>query len=256
MARSAAENLKVRYLYDSAYTFFEKGKYKEATDLSASIQKQYPQNDISDKLAFLDLLLVGRTQKPAAYKESANIFIQNYPSSTLLPRAQEILGAIQAYESGELSYKPPKVEEKPAPGTVAPVSPTTPVTPAAPVVNYTLNTAAPHFFIIAYKLGTKGMDKIQDQYTDYNAKYNASDKLTLAPYLFADSLEVLVVKGFPDARRAQNYTIKQKAPQSPVGKLRGVDFSTFVISAENFPLFFKANNLEEYLAFYRKNYQK
>ncbi|KAA9331938.1 type IX secretion system periplasmic lipoprotein PorW/SprE [Adhaeribacter soli] len=251
IARSAAENLKVRFLYDSAYTFFEQEKYKEAIALSASIQKQYPQNEISDKIALLDVLLVGRTQKPLAYKEAASQFIQNYPSSPLVPKAQEILAAIQAYESGELAYKPPKPEEQ------APVAPpTAKETPPAPAVNYTLNTAAPHFFVIAYPIGNKAFDKIQTLYSDYNAKYNQSDKLTQTPYLLGDSLELLVIRGFPDARRVQSYAIKQKAPQAPLGKLRGSDFSTFVISAENFPLFYKANNLEEYLAFYRKNYQK
>lgn len=253
IARSAAENLKVRYLYDSAYTFFDKEKYKEAMALSASIQKQYPQNEISDKLAMLDVMLIGRTQKPEAYKEAASQFMLNYPSSPLMPIAQEILGAIQAYESGELAYKPPVAAPQPAANPVAP-----PVTPdaAAPAVNYTLNTAAPHYFVVAYATGQKGVEKIQNLYSDYNGKYHKSDNLTITPYLLGTNMELLVVKGFPDARRAQTYAIKQKAPQAPLGKLRGADFSTFVISADNFPPFYKANNLEEYLAFYRKNYQK
>ena len=248
LAQSAADNLKVRELYDSAYTLYENAKYKESHALTAAIQQQYPQNDINDKIAFLDLLLVGRNQKPADYKAAAGLFVQNYPGSPLVPRAQEIIMGIFLYESGQLN-----VSRAPA---APPVVKQPVAAPPPPVTNYTLNTASVHHFVILYPRGTKGLEQLQDRYSDYNSKYYNSDNLGMTPYLMGDSLELLVIKGFPDSRRAMLYGVKQKAPQAPLSKYRGVDFTTFVISSDNFPLFYKANNLEEYMAFYRKNYQK
>ncbi len=258
LAQSAAANQKVKILYDSAYTLYENAKFKEAAKLTTDIQKNYPQNDITDKLAFLDVLVSGKTQPTPVFKEKVIQFIMDYPRSPLNPRAQSLLQAFTAYESGQLSYIAPTKNtvqpQNPAAGNLPP-GPGLP-TPAPAATNYVLNTGGPHHFIIAYPRNTKAFDKLTENYASYNSKYHQTDNLTLKPYLLGDSLELLVVQGFPDARRAQSYLVKQKGPQSPIGKLRGVDFTTFVISAENFPLFYKAKNMEEYLAFYRKNYQK
>ncbi|MBK0404281.1 tetratricopeptide repeat protein [Adhaeribacter sp. BT258] len=248
MARNAAANLKIKQLYDSAYTLYEADKLKEAAELTATIKKDNPQSEINDKLAFLEILILGKTNQVNLYKDAAVRFVFDYPRSPLNPRAQDILKAIQSYESGQLNYvAPPKQTNLPA----APIAPPTPT-----AVNYQLNSAAPHYFVIAYPRGTAALNNLPKQYSDYNARFNQTDNLTLSPYVLGDSTEIFVVKGFPDSRRAQAYAVKQKAPQSPIGKIRGVDFSTFVISADNFPLLYKAANLEEYMAFYRKNYQK
>lgn len=258
LAQSLAANQKVKLLYDSAYTFYEQDKFKEAQKVMAVIQKDYPQTDIRDKLAFLDMQLTGATQPAPVYKEKVIQFLMDFPSSPLNPRAQTILQAFKALESGQLTYSPPA---KTSPATPNPALPPAPgALPAAPLpptaTNYTLNSAAPHYFVVAYPRGNKAFDKLSDAYATYNSKYYQTDNLSLAPYLLGDSLELVVVRGFPDSRRAQAYAVKQKGPQAPLGKLRGVDFSTFVISAGNFPLFYNAKNLEEYLVFYRKNYQK
>ena len=258
LAQSLAANQKVKILYDSAYTLYEQDKFKEAQKVMASIQKDYPQTDINDKLAFLDMQLVGETQPVPVYKEKVIQFLLDYPSSPLNPRAQTILQAFKALESGQLTFSPPAKTSPQTPNPALPPAPgALPPAPIAPAAtNYTLNSAAPHYFVIAYPRGNKAFNKLTDSYASYNSKYYQTDNLTLSPYLLGDSLELLVVKGFPDSRRAESYAVKQKAPQAPIGKLRGVDFSTFVISAGNFPLFYNAKNLEEYLAFYRKNYQK
>lgn len=273
LAQNAAANQRVKILYDSAFTFYEQDKYKEAIKLVASIQKQFPQNEINDKVAFLDLLLVGKTQSPAAYKEKVIQYMLDFPSSPLRARSQTILQAFTAYETGQLTYTPPAKQTAPTKGSTQPagstgttgtssglppdpLATTTPAATAPVATNYKLETGSPHYFVVAYPKGHKSFDKMLESYSNYNSKYNQTDNLNLTPYIFGDSTELIVVKGFPDARRAQAYAVKQKAPQSPVGKLRGVDFTTFVISAGNFPLFYKAKDLEEYLAFYRKNYSK
>src|SRR5690606_20960570 len=188
--------------------------------------------------------------KPEVYKDAAVRFVFDYPRSQLNPRAQAILKAIKDFESGKLNYIAP-----PAPPAATTKSqPLTPPAPAAPA--YVLNSAAPHYFVVAYPRGSSAFKNISKQYSDYNTRFNQTDNLTLSPYVLGDSVELMVVKGFPDSRRAQTYEVKQKAPQSPIGKIRGIDFTTFVISADNFPIFYKAANLEEYMAFYRKNDQK
>src|SRR5690606_17627170 len=107
LARNAAASLKVKQLYDSAFTLFEKEKYKEAASLSASIRKDNPQTDINDKLDFLNLLILGKTAKPEVYKDAAVRFVFDYPRSQLNPRAQAILKAIKDFESGKLNYIAP-----------------------------------------------------------------------------------------------------------------------------------------------------
>jgi tetratricopeptide (TPR) repeat protein len=252
LQQNAAANNVVRQLYDSAYTLYEKDEFQKAQKLNTEIQKKYPQNDISDKLAFLDLMLIGKTQKVAVYKDALNSFILSNPGSPLALRAQEILAALNNYETAQASLAsqknqpPPPVTQQPPVPIPAPVAP----------VNYKLNPDSPHLFVIAFPINTEALGKLPNQLSRYHDKYYQTDNLSVTPYLLGDSLELVVIKTFPDAKRAHTYGVKQKSPQAPLAKLRGIDFTTFVISAENFPVFYKANNLEEYMAFYRKNYQK
>ena len=343
----SANNKQARQLYDSAFSNYRHERYSTAVTLVNQVRKQYPDNELTDRVAFLEVLISGRTQKPAVFKDNISNFIKKYPESTLLPRAQELLTAFQAFESGKLSEAefnkthrattkatapvvpesetvaeaipeventppdaasrlaatPPKRRNRDKPIDPAPATeeteteatqedpiaeeaadekePTNPATPAAanirtPANNpapaggkanvappgvpaaakpaYVANLALPHVVVVAYPQNNPAFKGIFKKLTAYNNQYNQAAKLTIDSMAFNGTTQLLVIKEFPGGKPAVGYATKQKAPQSPLSKIRGIDFATFAISSGNLPLLLKEGKLEDYLTFYKSSY--
>ena len=352
----SANNNKARQLYDSAFVNYHRERYPVAITLANQVQQQYPDSELADRVAFLKVLLAGRTQKPAAFKTAVRQFIEKYPNSTLLPNAEEILNIFEAYESGKLSEAEfnktrtqkvavpevpevadvaqveaePVIEEpsapeptesegpkpnrrrpqprqkpnarnnrlrndvppvdssatepdpadpiiadqqdtnpqedapaKPAADNAAPEAtpaPTSgnpaPATPAATESKaiYAANLAIPHLVIVAYPKNSPAFKDVSNKMTIYNAKYNLADKLTVDSTVFNGTTNFLIIKEFNAGKKAVSYATKQKAPQSPLSKIRGIEFTTFAISSENLLILMKEGKLEDYLAFYKNSY--
>jgi len=361
----SANNNKARQLYDSAFVNYHRQRYPVAITLANQVQQQYPDSELADRVAFLKVLLAGRTQKPEVFKTAVRQFIEKYPASTLIPNAEEILNSFEAYESGKLSLvefnktraqqkqatpelsevadaepiadepvdesvveepaapEPTETElpkpnrRRPQPGkksnsrrepvvtpettpsdagadeteptesiepaateqdatgqenapveTAAPVpnnstpaaapasnnpTPTAP-SPAESKVTYAANLAIPHLVVVAYPKNHPAFKDILTKMTAYNAKYNLADKLTVDSTGFNGTTNFLIIKEFDAGKKATSYATKQKAPQSPLSKIRGIEFTTFAISSENLLILTKEGKLEDYLTFYKNSY--
>lgn len=354
LKRVSENNQKARQLYDSAFSSYRHRRYTQAFALVNQVQKSYPDNELTDRIAFLEVLLAGRTQKPAAFKESIQKFFRKYPESSLLPKAQELLAAFEAFENGKLSEaefnkthtqtaqipdqpeaaepalvvedspveterpNPPPRRARPlrnrgkdadlaaaetepdtnAETETAPEDPiaaepandpdpaetveaptNTPAPVAAPPVGapsagtstgtpagnpaapatavkspYAANLALPHVVVVAYPKTSPAFRDIFAKMTAYNNRYNQSEKLTLDSAALNATHDMLVIKQFATGKQAANYATKQKGPQSPLSKIRGIDFVTFAISAENLPILLKEGKLADYLTFYKTSY--
>ncbi|QNF32418.1 tetratricopeptide repeat protein [Adhaeribacter swui] len=356
-----ANNNKARQLYDSAFVNYHRQRYPVAITLANQVQQQYPDSELADRVAYLKVLLAGRTQKPEVFKTAVRQFIEQYPNSTLIPNAEEILNSFEAYESGKLSLAefnktrvqrktapdvPEVTEEEPiaeepveetvteepvapepaeaelprpnrrrpqprqnknnpaapveeapsdvtdtnseqadpvaaeqdtvtqavdpventtpgagnnaAPATEATPTPTTPApvtpAPAEPKASYTANLTTPHLVVVAYPKNNPAFKDILTKMNAYNAKYNLADKLTVDSTSFNGTTNFLIIKEFDAGKKAASYATKQKAPQSPLSKIRGIEFATFAISSENLLILMKEGKLEDYLAFYKNTY--
>ncbi|MGV3588269.1 MAG: tetratricopeptide repeat protein [Adhaeribacter sp.] len=343
LAEVSADNAKVRELYDKAFALYDEQKFKEANEMLNNIRQASPDAELIDRVAFLNVLIVGKTEQPSLFKLALQNFVKTYPSSNLLPKAQQYLDAFALYESGKLSeaefdrthpnqpkpvvpvnapvtpplpttQKPAALTNKkevtpsdnksqaaattvpqnpvavtPAPATktpaanstnnpagatntptnntpannapvnntpanTPPAAPVTPVVPEPAKPKYAANLQVPQVVLIIYPKGHAAFAGIAEKMQSYNGKYNASDNLTVETTTFNATQDMVVIREFTNGAKAKTYTIKQKSPQSPLSKIRGIEFATFVISADNLPIFLKEGNLEEYLTFYKNNY--
>ena len=88
---------------DSAFTLYKDQYFTRAKAAVARLEKQYPKSDLTDRVAYLKLLLAIRTQPPVAVRASAAQFAKEYPDSPLVPQAQALAGAFQKAEAGQLT---------------------------------------------------------------------------------------------------------------------------------------------------------
>ncbi|TGE26339.1 tetratricopeptide repeat protein [Hymenobacter metallicola] len=158
LRRASIANEQVAVKLDSAFAFYKKQEFKKATAVLNRAKKQNPVSDLNDRVAYLNTLLIIRTQPPAAAKLAVEKFQKEYPESPLTGPARELLASYKRYEEGQITgalastdkpsvsmFKPGEVDnrlrifygvdETPASPVTSPVpvmpSPAPPVTPAA-----------------------------------------------------------------------------------------------------------------------------
>lgn len=312
MAKTAADNIKVHALYDSAYAHYEEQEYKLTTEKLHTITAQYPFNDIQDKVMFLDAMVAARTEKPEVLRNKLTRFKKEHQRSPLVKQADKLLATYQDLEQkNQLRAEapaPPAPKEKasnltpeqkvsteiaqvtasaakptpalptvPAPQLVEPAQQTEPATaaadtqtqqteeqpttaidtladPAADPLAYTAEQDSAYYFVLIYPTDAKAFADVLQKYNKYNSMYYKNEQLALEPLEFENGKSMLVARSFQDPQLALSYNIKQKAPQAPIGRIRGVDFITFVISSANFEKLMQKKDPEVYLTFFKDNY--
>ena len=88
---------------DSAFTYYKNQEFRKATAVLARTDKQYPKSDLSDRVAYLQTLLIIRTQPPLTARTSVEKFYKDFPDSPLVPQAQALAQAYQRRETGEIA---------------------------------------------------------------------------------------------------------------------------------------------------------
>ena len=88
---------------DSAFTFYVNQEFRKANAVLARTEKQYPKSDLNDRMAYLKVLLMARTQPPLTARASVEQFIRAYPDSPLLPQAQALAASYGKQQSGALA---------------------------------------------------------------------------------------------------------------------------------------------------------
>jgi tetratricopeptide (TPR) repeat protein len=83
--------LQVKELYANAYRFYEERNYEEAVNKINDALQNHPGNTLTEKFTLLKILIVGRTQVREEFKKALNGFMEQYPTSKLLPYVQNIL---------------------------------------------------------------------------------------------------------------------------------------------------------------------
>ncbi len=134
---------------------------------------------------------------------------------------------------------------------------TAPATPPAPPVDplaYEVADDSAYYFVLLYPTEAAAFKDVVPKYEKYNSTYFKNDKLTIDAVAFDGGKTMLLVRAFTDPKTAVSFNVKQKAPQAPVGRIRGVDFTTFVISSANYQKFLQKKDLEAYLTFFKNNY--
>lgn len=126
--------------------------------------------------------------------------------------------------------------------------------PTADPLEYKAETDSAYYFVLIYPEGQAVFKDIQQKYEKYNSTYYRSQSLKIDSVAYGNGKSMLLIRAFQDPKLAISYNIKQKAPQAPVGRIRGVDFTTFVISSANFQKFMQKRDPDAYLIFFKNNY--
>jgi hypothetical protein len=215
---------KQKLVYKEAYAAFQAGNFRLSQE-KISLALMLGETTFSQQLELLQILITGKTEDITKYQFELGEFIKKYPDATLKPYAVQLLAASKDFQK--------KIEK-------------------AKAIRYVAAPADAHYFSLLYKTS----DKIADRVSAALEQFNKGQKLVTTSLNFNDELTVTFIAGFATQQASQEYLDKfnlQLARQKPFSDH---NFNNFVITKNNFDLFYRTKALDEYLAFFDRNYKK
>jgi tetratricopeptide (TPR) repeat protein len=218
---------KQQQLYKEAYSKFEHLQYREALDLleeAFSLEKTtfYP------NLQLLKILITGKTAPLAQYQFDLEQFIDLYPDNELTVYAKKLLMTSMEYEL--------KLEKQSG-------------------ARYRTDSQAPHYFILMHRSETNLTGTITGILNQFNESQFKPGKLSVSNLIFNDEYAVTMVSEFSGQMKAMEYYRAFTEKQQTNAELKNHKFNIFVITKDNFDIFYRIQGLDEYKQFFEKYYR-
>ncbi len=220
--------LRLQRLYKIAYDYYLQEDFNQAKLLVSRGLQQYPDNEFSDQLKILGILIDGKIEGQYKYQYELQQFIENNPESSLLDYANSLLAASRDFKTKELQRK------------------------GAQYITY---FDQPHFFIFVYpNLGSFSEiipalieNFINEKYGNQNLK---TGNLTLN-----EGFSIVLINKFDTKDQAMKFydDFNKSDIQLPVDET--IPFENFVITEDNFQIFFQTKKTEDYLKFFEQYYK-
>lgn len=218
---------RLRQLYQVAYGYYESGDYNQAGLLVRRGLEQFPDNDFSDYLRILDIMILGKEEGQYKYQYELQQFIETRPESSLIAYANNLLEASRNFEVNEARRSGAR---------------------------YLPRFDEPHLFVVVYESNPSLVDVVGGVMEDYIREGQIDPDLNVGNMTFDDQQAVVLVSKFVSREGAQRFLQEYRKNGILSGRFDGFVFRDFVITESNFQLLFRSKRLDDYLAFYRTNY--
>ncbi len=222
----AAEKQKL--IYKEAYAYYQANNLRVAQD-KIKLAAQEGETSFTPQLELLKILVIGKTEDVTQYQFELGEFIKKYPDDALKPYAEQLLAASKTLLE--------KLER-------------------AKGIQFIKSMEGPHNFVIVYNTSDRITNPVSTVLEKYNATQWKDLKLNTSNIILNDEKTITIVTELPSREAALSYFDKFLA-QIAIGKpLSNYKFYSFVITKDNFQIFYRTKALDEYLTFFDRNYQK
>jgi len=222
----ASEKLKT--YYKEAYEYY----LRDSIDLALATVDQgielFPDNSFSDNMELLRIFLLAKTDGYYKYQYELQEFDNKFPESELLNYVNELLTA-----SEELQTRMAAEKE----------------------VQYIPYFDQTHYCVFMYPTLDDLSDEIPHEIEDLNKKEWASGDLKTGNLTFNDSYSMVLINAFANREEALDYFKMFSEKQSAFENIGPYKFYSFVISEDNFQILYQTKGLQEYMSFFKNNYQ-
>lgn len=223
---------RMKQVYKEAYTLYEKGEYARAEQIVSANLLENPDNDFTDNMALLRILITGKLENPAQYQLALQNFLQKYPESELQEYAGKLLESVRDFDAKEAARRGakyiPEFDEK-------------------------------HSFIILYKNVKDLSSALPRIIEQFNKEFFPEQQLTTANLMLDNGQVMIIVEQFPGMEAAKEYYKKFNSDDSPLNSVsseaeRENIKQNFIITEDNLNILYKTKDIQNYLQFFEKNY--
>jgi tetratricopeptide (TPR) repeat protein len=218
---------KQKVLYKEAYQIFEGGHYDSANHVVEEALRM-GETSFNPTLKLLQLLVIGKTEDISRYQYSLQEYIKNYPDTEQAQYAQKLLEASREFEQAEEKRKG---------------------------IQYYTSFDEPHYFVMVYPRKQNANEVTAAALEKFNESRFKQAKLKTSHLVLNEELAITFVSDLDGKKAAIDYFQSFSENLPGIAELRNHKFDNFVITKENFDIFYRTKGLNEYLRFFEKNYQ-
>ncbi len=213
-------------LYKKAYAEFEAEEYDSSLQ---TIEEAYAigENNFTPSLDLLKILIAGETEDINKYQYLLTEFINAHSDDELGAYAKKLLETSQNFQkSQELKQG----------------------------IQYIRSLEEPHYFLIVYKTEENMSFAASTSLSKFNEDNFKDLKLKTSNLVLNDMYTLTLVADLPGITTALDYIKTFNEKLSTLTEFRNHKFHNFVITKDNFDIFYRTKGLDEYLKFFEKNY--
>ena len=224
---SFAISEQLKKLYKDLYGKYKDSRYNEVLFSADSALRKQPDNEFSDNLALLRVLAVGQTEEDYKYQFELSEFIKKYPESELYAYANSLLKASESFQQNRYNSGRARFIE---------------------------DFNQQHSFIIVYDLASELTEKLPPIVDSY-LKENNLNNLRTGNLILSETKSMLLVNRFPGKGTAEAFLKAFQAKVDLKSQFKGQKIDLFVITDDNFDIFYQTKDVSSYLTFFEKNYR-
>ena len=223
---SQATTAKLEKIYKEAYGLQERGEFDDALDLLRDALAEHPENEFSDNLKLLEIIIIGHTEDVYKYQYELNNFISTYTESDLLPFAEDLVKTSEEYQINLFNSS------------------------RAKFVKYFEQT---HFFVLVYGANKEIAEQLPGRVQKFYKESFPRKRLTTANLILDASKSIVMVNEFASKQEAMEFYMAFEE-SSLTDEYPATNFSSFVITEDNFKIFYETKELDSYVKFFDSNY--
>ncbi|MEO5976092.1 MAG: tetratricopeptide repeat protein [Chryseolinea sp.] len=217
---------KQKSTYKTAYEYYAAGEDSAASKVLESAMAM-GQTSFTPNMKLLEILIVGRTQNISQYQFELDKFSQENPGTEAGAYAAKLLEASRSLTARQEIQKG---------------------------IQYIKSLEQPHYFVLIYRndenMGSAGSVALEK----FNKTYFKDLKLQTSNLALNDEFTMTLVADIPRITSAIEYMKTFNEKLATLTELKNHKFNSFVITKDNFDIFYRTKGLDEYIQFFEKNY--
>ncbi|CAN5411825.1 hypothetical protein BH10BAC1_BH10BAC1_07520 [soil metagenome] len=234
----AASKSVVEKFYTETYQLYVAANYTQAFENCKRADSLYSKSTLMPQFTFLKALCIGRTQDINAFENALTQVVVKYPKNPVKEKAQEMLEMI-------------KKQKNPTAITTAVDSSLT--IKEKPKFEFKKDGA--YYCLIVVENGKGDLNKFKTQLSDFNTESFSTAEITISSIFLDISHQMVNVKTFEGKEKAMIYFDALDAKKELFADLEKGTYQLFVISEENYAIFYKDKNITEYQQFFSQNFK-
>lgn len=228
--KASDQDKEVNNYYRITYEHFLANDLETVLARKAAADSLFPESSLSAKFDMLVALTYGKLKKFEIYKAILENIVHKYPETEIQVRAVEMLNALESleYENKEISLTETEV--------------------------FTFEPEEKHYLLMLFYEISPEVQTIKNATSDYNMEFHSLKNIQIQSILLNNEIQMLVIKDFEGSEDAKDYYNQIRYSQRILGEISKERYSIFVISENNYGVFFRKKNIDAYLAFFSDHY--
>lgn len=236
----AASKKEVENFYTETYQLYTAGNYMQAYSNCMRADSLYSKSNLMPQFSFLKALCIGRTQDITAFENALTQVTVKYPKDPVKEKAQEMLDMIKKQKN---------------PTTVTTVDSTITAEVPKDSTKFVFKEDGEYYCLIVVENGKGDLNKFKTKLSDFHTQMFSTADIAISSIFLDITHQMVNVKAFEGKDKAMDYFDVLSAKKELFSDLEKGSYQTFVISSDNYTIFYKDKNISDYEQFFTQNFK-